>query len=297
MQSDLQLPLFIKGKVRDTYELRDHLLIIATDRVSVFDVVLPTGIPDKGRVLCQISAFWFDMTKDIIPNHVVEVVNDVTCLDAYLPPEQRFDYPEYLSGRSMVVKKAERINVEWVLRGYLSGSGWEDYRKSGTVFGIQVPSGMKESQELPEVLFTPTTKAEEGHDLPMTMEEVANILGESLVREMKEKSLAVYNRARAYARERGIIIADTKMEFGLLDGKLIIIDELLTPDSSRFWDASLYEIGKSQPSFDKQPVRDWTANTGWNKQPPGPELTDEVVEKSTKRYREAYERLAGQRLA
>lgn len=296
LKTELPLPTFIKGKVRDTYELENHLLIIATDRVSVFDVVLPSGIPDKGKVLCQISSFWFEKTKDIIPNHVVEVVNDVKCLDSYLPVAQRFDYPEYLSGRSMVVKKAERVNVEWVLRGYLSGSAWDEYKKSGTVFGINVLAGMQESQELPEVLFTPTTKADEGHDMPMTMEEVENQIGKSITREMKEKSLAVYNSTRKYALEKGIIIADTKMEFGMVDGKLIIIDELLTPDSSRFWDANSYQVGKSQPSFDKQPVRDWTASSGWNKQPPGPELTPEVIEASAKRYREAYERLAGKKL-
>ncbi len=297
LNTDLPLPVFIKGKVRDTYELGDNLLIIATDRVSVFDVVLPSGIPDKGKVLCQISSFWFEKTKNIISNHVVETVNDVNCLDSYLPAGKRFNYPAYLAGRSMVVRKAKRVNLEWVLRGYLSGSAWEEYRKSGTVFGIEVPAGMKESQELPEVLFTPTTKAEEGHDLPMTMNDVKNQIGEALTREMKEKSLAVYNLARKYSLEKGIIIADTKMEFGLVDGKLILIDELLTPDSSRFWDANSYQVGKSQPSFDKQPVRDWTASSGWNKQPPGPELTPEVIEASSKRYREAYERLAGKKLA
>ncbi|UCD09481.1 MAG: phosphoribosylaminoimidazolesuccinocarboxamide synthase [Dehalococcoidales bacterium] len=296
LQSNLPIPSFIKGKVRDTYDLGDNLLIIATDRISVFDVILPTGIPDKGKVLNQISAFWFDKTSDIIPNHVIEVVNDVKCLDSYLIPDQRFDYPGYLSGRSMVVKKAERINVEWVLRGYLSGSAWEEYRKSGTVFGQAVPSGMQESQELPEVLFTPTTKAEEGHDMPMTMDEVKNTIGESVTNEMMEKSLAVYNLAVNYARDRGIIIADTKMEFGLDNGKLIIIDELLTPDSSRFWDASVYKVGQSQPSYDKQPVRDWTAATGWNKTPPGPELTPEVTEQSSQRYRDAYEKLTGNKL-
>lgn len=296
LQSDLPIPSFIKGKVRDTYDLGDYLLFIATDRISVFDVILPTGIPDKGKVLNQISAFWFEKTSDIIPNHVVEVVNDVGCLDKYLPTEQRFDYPSYLSGRSMVVKKAERINIEWVLRGYLSGSAWEEYQKSGTVFGQTVPSGMQESQELPEVLFTPTTKAEAGHDMPMTLDEVNNIIGKTVTEEMMIISLAVYNMAKNYARERGIIIADTKMEFGFDNGKLMIIDELLTPDSSRFWDASVYKVGQSQPSYDKQPVRDWTAATGWNKTPPGPELTPEVAEQSSRRYRNAYEKLTGNSL-
>jgi phosphoribosylaminoimidazole-succinocarboxamide synthase len=296
LQTDLPLPAYIKGKVRDIYNLDKHLLFIATDRISVFDVILPTGIPDKGKVLNLISAFWFTKTSQIIPNHVVEVIEDVKRLDSYLPAGKRFEYPGYLSGRSMIVKKAERINIEWVLRGYLSGSAWSEYKKSGTIQGIRMPSGLKESQELPEVLFTPTTKADAGHDMPITMDEVKKIAGEAITREMKEKSLAMYNLARDYARARGIIIADTKMEFGLDNGKLIIIDELLTPDSSRFWDASLYKVGQPQPSFDKQPVRDWTEKTGWNKEPPGPELTAEVVEKTTRRYREAYERLTGEKL-
>jgi phosphoribosylaminoimidazole-succinocarboxamide synthase len=296
LQSDLPLPAFIKGKVRDIYNLNKHLLIIATDRISVFDVILPTGIPDKGKVLNLISAFWFKKTSHILPNHVIEVIDDIKSLDKYMPAGKRFDYPGYLSGRSMIVKKAERINIEWVLRGYLSGSAWTEYKKSGTIQGIRMPSGLKESQELPEVLFTPTTKADTGHDMPITMNEVKNITGEAITREMKEKSLSIYNLAREYARARGIIIADTKMEFGIDNGKLIIIDELLTPDSSRFWDASLYKVGQPQPSFDKQPVRDWTENTGWNKEPPGPELTPEVVEKTTRRYREAYEKLTGEKL-
>ncbi len=296
METNLPLPSFIKGKVRDIYELGEHLLIIATDRISVFDVVLPTGIPDKGKVLNQISAFWFVKTKHIIPNHVVVVVDDVKCLDLYLPTDKRFDYPDSLSGRSMVVKKAERINIEWVLRGYLSGSAWAEYKESGTIQGAPMPPGMQESQELPEVLFTPTTKAEEGHDMPMTMDDVKEMVGEAVTEEMKEKSVAIYTLAREYAGERGIIIPDTKMEFGLDNGRLIIIDELLTPDSSRFWDASRYEIGKSQPNYDKQPVRDWTAATGWNKKYPGPELLPEVVEATTARYHEAYERLTGKEL-
>ncbi len=296
LQSDLPIPSFIKGKVRDTYELGNNLLIIATDRISVFDVILPSGIPDKGRVLNQVSAFWFEKTANIIPNHVIEVVNEVKCLDSYLQAEDRFDYPGYLSGRSMVVRKAERINIEWVLRGYISGSAWAEYKKSGTVFGQSAPSGMQESQELPEVLFTPTTKAEGGHDLPMTMDDVKNMVGEKTAGEMMEKSLAIYTLAREYAKERGIIIADTKMEFGLDNGNLILIDELLTPDSSRFWDASLYKVGRPQPSYDKQPVRDWTAATGWNKEYPGPELMPEVIAQTSQRYRDAYERLTGKKL-
>jgi phosphoribosylaminoimidazole-succinocarboxamide synthase len=297
MKTDLPLPLFIRGKVRDTYKLGEHLLIIATDRISVFDVILPTGIPDKGRVLNQISAFWFEKTSSIIPNHVIETVNDTKALKKYLPAGSKSSFPDYLSGRSMVVKKAERIDIEWVLRGYLSGSAWEEYKKSGTIQGIRMPPGMQESQELPEILFTPTTKAESGHDMPMTMDEVKSAIGEAMTGEMKEKSRAIYVLARDYARKRGIIIADTKMEFGLDNGKLILIDELLTPDSSRFWDASQYKIGQSQPSYDKQPVRDWTASSGWNKEPPAPVLTPEVIKATTARYREACEKLTGKKLS
>jgi len=296
MKTDLPLPLFIRGKVRDTYELGNRLLIIATDRISAFDVIMPDGIPDKGRVLNQLSAFWFKKTKKLLPNHLIEVVNDTKTLDKYLPAGKRFAYPAYLSGRSMVVKKAERIAIEWVIRGYLSGSAWEEYRKSGTISGMPAPRGIKESQELTEPLFTPTAKADTGHDVPITMDEVKKIIGAALTEEMKEKSLAVYNYARKHARDRGIIIADTKMEFGLDDGKLILIDELLTPDSSRFWDAEKYKVGQSQPSYDKQPVRDWLVETGWNKEPSAPRLTPDVIEATTNRYREAYRRLAGKEL-
>jgi phosphoribosylaminoimidazole-succinocarboxamide synthase len=296
MRAELPLPLFIRGKVRDTYELGNYLLIIATDRISTFDVVLPNGIPDKGRVLNQLSAFWFEETRSLLPNHLVEVISDVDSLDSYLPTANRFSYPAYLAGRSMIVKKATRIAIEWVIRGYLSGSAWAEYQQSGTISGIPMPKGMLESQELPEPLFTPTTKAETGHDQPITMDEVKEILGEALTEEMKEKSLAVYNYAREYARKRGIIIADTKMEFGLDNGKLILIDELLTPDSSRFWDAGQYKVGQSQPSYDKQPVRDWLVQSGWNKEPPAPILSSEVIEATSRRYRDAYEKLTGNKL-
>jgi phosphoribosylaminoimidazole-succinocarboxamide synthase len=295
-QSDLPLKLFIRGKVRDTYELGDRLLIVATDRISTFDVVMPDAIPEKGRVLNLISAFWFEKTKHILPNHLVEVVEDPKILDNYLPAKSRFNYPSYLSGRAMVVKKAERISLEWVIRGFISGSAWEEYQKSGTVSGKKMPAGLKESQELPEVLFTPTTKADSGHDIPITMEDVKKMIGAALTDEMREKSLAIYNGARDHARARGIIIADTKMEFGLDNGKLILIDELLTPDSSRFWDAGKYKAGQSQPSYDKQPVRDYMAGTGWNKEPPAPILPPEVIEATTKRYREGYEKLTGKKL-
>ncbi len=297
LQTELPLPLFIRGKVRDIYQLGEHLLIIVTDRISVFDVILPNGVPDKGSMLNQIAAFWFEKTADIIPNHLVEVVSNPAALDAYLPEADRFDYPDYLTGRSMVVKKAEMINLEWVIRGYISGSAWEDYQKTGSVFGLSVPAGLLESQELPEPLFTPASKPETGHDMPITMDEVKNIIGEELTQEMKEKSMAVYTSAREYARQRGLIIADTKIEFGLIEGRLSIIDELLTPDSSRFWGIDSYQVGQSQPSFDNQPVRDWTARTGWDKQPPAPELTSEVIEATSRRYREAYEQLTGKELA
>jgi phosphoribosylaminoimidazole-succinocarboxamide synthase len=296
LQSDLPLPLFIRGKVRDTYELGDRLLIIATDRISTFDVVMPDAIPDKGRVLNMISAFWFEKTKHILPNHLVEVVEDPKVLDKYLPPESRFNYPSYLSGRAMIVKKAERIPLEWVIRGFISGSAWEEYQKSGTVSGRKMPAGLKESQELHEVLFTPTTKADSGHDMPISMDEVKKMISSALTEEMREKSMAIYNLARELARTRGIIIADTKMEFGLDNGKLILIDELLTPDSSRFWDAGNYTIGRSQPSYDKQPVRDYMAGTGWNKEPPAPRLPLEIIEAGTRRYREGYEKLTGKKL-
>ncbi len=292
----LPLPLYIRGKVRDTYDLGNLLLIIATDRISAFDSVLPCGIPDKGLVLNRLSAFWFEKTKNLVPNHLIEAMDDVHCLDTYLPTESRFLYPSYLSGRSMIVKKAKRIPIECVVRGYLSGSAWTEYQESGTLSGLPMLKGLLESQELPEPLFTPTTKAETGHDLPLSMNEMKELVGEALAEEIKEKSLAIYSYARQYARARGIIIADTKMEFGLDNNKLILIDELLTPDSSRFWDTEQYKAGQSQPSYDKQPVRDWLTQSGWNKEPPAPMLPLEVIEATTKRYQQAYERLTGKKL-
>ena len=296
LNTDLPLPLFIRGKVRDTYDLGNQLLIIATDRISAFDVVLPCGIPNKGLVLNQLSVFWFGKTQHLIPHHLIEAVDDVHRLDNYILEENRFPYPPYLAGRSMMVKKVRRIPVECVVRGYLSGSGWVDYQQYCAISEIPLPKGLQESQELPQPLFTPTTKAESGHDQPLTMDETKKLVGEALAEELKEKSLAIYNYAREYARTRGIIIADTKMEFGLDNDKLILIDELLTPDSSRFWDAELYKVGQSQPSYDKQPVRDWLIQTGWNKEPPAPMLTPEVIEATTKRYEQAYERLTGKKL-
>ena len=292
-EADLPLPLFIKGKVRDTYNLGNHLLIIATDRISAFDFVLPSGIPGKGFVLNQLSVFWFRQTAEIIPNHLVETVEDVHSLDTYIPAENRFPYPAYLVGRSMVVKKVKRIPVECVVRGYLAGSGWAEYQECGKVAGFRMPKGLKESQKLPEPLFTPTTKADIGHDLPITMDEIEKLVGEKKTREMKEKSIAIYNYAQEYAAKRGIIIADTKMEFGLEGDQLILIDELLTPDSSRIWDSKLYQVGQAQPSYDKQPLRDWLVETGWNKEPPAPPLPSNVVEATSRQYIQAYERITG----
>jgi phosphoribosylaminoimidazole-succinocarboxamide synthase len=295
-ETDLPLPLFIKGKVRDTYDLGKHLLIIATDRISAFDFVLPSAIPCKGLVLNQLSVFWFSQTTGIVPNHLVETVEDVRCLDTYIAAENRFPYPAYLVGRSMVVKKVERIPVECVVRGYLAGSGWAEYQECGKVAGFTLPKGLQESQKLPEPLFTPTTKAESGHDLPITMDEVEKEVGEKRALEIKEKSLAIYNYAQGYAAKRGIIIADTKMEFGLDGDQLILIDELLTPDSSRIWESSLYRVGQAQPSYDKQPLRDWLVESGWNKEPPAPPLPPDVADATSRRYVQAYERITGQTL-
>jgi phosphoribosylaminoimidazole-succinocarboxamide synthase len=297
METDLPLPVFIRGKVRDTYDLGSHLLIVATDRISAFDVVLPAGIPLKGHVLNRLSSFWFRRTAEILPNHMTEAVDDVHSLDSYLPAESRFVYPAYLRGRSMIVKKVKRIPVECVVRGYISGSAWVEYQEHGTVSGNTMPKGLKESQELEQPIFTPTTKAEVGHDEPITMQEIIKLIGLRTAQEMEEKSLAVYNHAREYAMSRGIIIADTKFEFGIDNGRLVLIDELLTPDSSRFWDAEKYRSGKSQESFDKQPLRDWLTASGWNKEPPAPELPPDVIEATSKRYVQAYEKMTGRQLA
>jgi phosphoribosylaminoimidazole-succinocarboxamide synthase len=297
INSDLPLSVFVKGKVRDTYDLGKQLLIVTTDRLSAFDVVLPCGIPDKGRVLNQISAYWFNETKKLVPNHVIELVDTPKVLAKYLPSNKRFAYPAYLAGRSMIVKKVKRLPVECVVRGYLAGSAWAEYQKSGTAFGIPLPKNMLESQELPAPLFTPTTKADSGHDMPMTVEEMGALIGIELANNIKEKSLAIYNFARKQAITKGIIIADTKFEFGMEGDKLIVIDEMLTPDSSRFWDAKSFKPGQSQPSYDKQPVRDWLTNSGWNKEPPAPMLPPEVIESTTRIYLTAFERLTGKKLS
>jgi phosphoribosylaminoimidazole-succinocarboxamide synthase len=279
-----------RGKVRDTYDLGDRLLIVATDRISAYDVVLPTGIPDKGAVLTQLSAFWFDLTAPVVPNHFIRLADGSPADD--LP----FELPREFLGRSMIVRKARRVDVECVVRGYLAGSAWEEYRQWGTVNGVRMPRGMLESQELPEPLFTPTTKAETGHDEPMTFSDVVQLVGPEAANVLRVRSLALYRFAAQYARERGIIIADTKFEFGWLGDELIVIDELLTPDSSRFWAVDTYEPGKPQPSFDKQFVRDWLTKSGWNREPPAPELPPDVVEGTAERYREAFRRLTGREL-
>ena len=290
------MPPFIRGKVRDTYQLNDRLLIVASDRISAFDVILPCGIPRKGQVLNQLSAFWFKKLAGLMPNHLLEVVNNARCLSAYLPTENHFAYPSYLNGRSMVVKKAGCLPVECIVRGYLSGSAWEEYREHGTVSGLPLPKGLRESEELSEPIFTPTTKAESGHDMPLSTEEVKNLVGEPLAEEMKTKSLTIYHHAQQYAITKGFIIADTKLEFGLEGEQLILIDELLTPDSSRFWDTNLYQVGQPQDSFDKQPVRDWLSHSRWNKEPPAPMLPKEVIEQTSQKYQQAYKRLTGKTL-
>ncbi|MDV2989272.1 MAG: phosphoribosylaminoimidazolesuccinocarboxamide synthase [Dehalogenimonas sp.] len=293
LATDLPLKRFILGKVRDTYDLGEYLLIVVSDRISAFDVVLPVGIPDKGKVLNLISAFWFDKTRSIIPNHVVAVIKDVRQLDEFIPEEQRFEYPEYLEGRSMIVKKVKRLPVECVVRGYLAGSGWSEYKKTQSVCGVALPAGLKQSQMLPEIIFTPTTKGDDAHDLPMTYQEVEETVGAAMAIKLKAISTALYAYAREYARNHDIIIADTKFEFGLDGNNLILIDEALSPDSSRFWDEKLYKVGEAQDSYDKQPVRDWLEASGWNKEPPGPTLPDEIIENTRRRYVHAFEVLTG----
>ena len=270
IETNLPLPLLHRGKVRDNYELGDKLLIVASDRISAFDVVLPCGIPDKGAVLNLISAFWFAKTAHILPNHLLEVVKDTAQLNAYAP--QKNGFPAGLVNRSMIVRKAKRIPIECVVRGYLSGSAWAEYSSKGTVNGMAMRPGMRESEQFPEAIFTPTTKAESGHDQPLSLKGMADLVSQELTEELQRKTLAVYRFAEEYTRTKGIIIADTKMEFGVVDGKVILIDELLTPDSSRFWDAGKYMVGRSQPSYDKQMVRDWLTASGWNKEPPAPML-------------------------
>ncbi|MGC0775391.1 MAG: phosphoribosylaminoimidazolesuccinocarboxamide synthase [Candidatus Acidiferrum sp.] len=282
-----------RGKVRDIYDLGDKLLIVATDRLSAFDVILPTPIPDKGRVLTQLSLFWFDLLKDVIPNHVLSATDFPAPFDAY-----RDD----LAGRSMVVRKTQPLPIECVVRGYVSGSGWKDYKTTGKICGIALPAGLRESDRLPEPIFTPATKATSGHDENISFEQAASLIGKDLAERVRFVSLEIYRRAAAYAAPRGILLADTKFEFGLLEGarrpagvlnSLMWIDEALTPDSSRFWPAAQYQPGGPQPSFDKQFVRDYLERIRWPKTPPGPELPPDVVAATRAKYREAYRILAG----
>jgi phosphoribosylaminoimidazole-succinocarboxamide synthase len=293
-ETNLPLPSFRRGKVRDIYGLGDRLLIVSSDRISAFDVVLPCGIPDKGKVLNQLSTFWFEKTAHILPNHLIRIIDSNVVLNEVKSlSNQPQEFPEYLIGRSMLVAKAERIPVECVVRGYLSGSAWVEYKETGKVGYIHLPSGMKESQELLQPIFTPTTKSDTEHDRLLTNQDIKDLGIEDLLKELEQKSLLIYCYARDYARTRGIIIADTKFEFGFINGQLAIIDELLTPDSSRFWDASQYKVGYSQPSFDKQFVRDWLSASGWDKEPPAPMLPPEIIEGTSKRYREVYSKLTG----
>lgn len=292
-QLSVDLPGFKKlrsGKVREMYDLGDRLLMVATDRISAFDCIMPNGIPRKGEVLTQISHFWFDLTGSLVPNHRAAPA------DAPLPRELQ-PFADQLARRSMVVHKAQPLTIECVVRGYLAGSGWKEYKASRTVCGIRLPEGLQESSELPEPIFTPATKAETGHDENITFEQAAELVGKDTAIQARNLSLQLYQTARSYARERGIIIADTKFEFGVFEGKLILIDEVLTPDSSRFWPASEYQPGRGQPSFDKQFVRDYLDTLDWNKTPPAPRLPDEIVARTSAKYLEAYERLTGRPLA
>jgi phosphoribosylaminoimidazole-succinocarboxamide synthase len=281
-----RIPKLRSGKVREVFELGERLLIVATDRISAFDVVLNQGIPDKGKVLTQLSLFWFEKTADIVPNHLVTA--DV---DEY-PPELQ-PYKELLRGRSMLVRRAEVMPIECVVRGYLAGSGWKDYQRTGAVCGIRLPEGMQESEILPRPIFTPATKEESGHDINIDFEETIERVGTKPAEQLRETSIALYERARDYAAGRGIIIADTKFEFGAADGKFTLVDEVLTPDSSRFWPADCYEPGRSQPSYDKQYVRDYLETLDWDKAPPAPDLPEEVVRNTRAKYVEALRLLTG----
>ena len=286
LESTLPNPTY-RGKVRETYDLGERMLIVATDRISAYDAVLPTGIPGKGAVLSQMAAWWFDRTANVVPNHFIRMADGTPADD--LP----FTLPPGLIGRTTIARKAKRVDVECIVRGYISGSAWAEYTKYGTVNGVRMPNDMAESQQFPEPLFTPTTKADEGHDEPMTMSDLFQEVGPEAAQVLRVRSISLYNFAAEYARTKGIIIADTKFEFGYIDGELHVIDEMLTPDSSRFWDAGEYKSGGPQPSFDKQYVRDWLTQSGWDRQPPAPELPDDVVRGTADRYREAYRRLTG----
>jgi phosphoribosylaminoimidazole-succinocarboxamide synthase len=278
---DLDLPLIARGKVRELYDLGDALLMVASDRISTYDAVHPTPIPGKGAVLTGLSAFWFQQTADLVPNHVISYTARV---------------PESLRGRAVVVRKLKMLPVECVVRGYITGSGWKDYQATGVVSGVQLPEGLQESEQLPEPIFTPSTKAEEGHDEAIDFEAAAAAVGDrELTERLRDASISLYSAAAAMARERGVILADTKFEFGLdEDGRLIVGDEVLTPDSSRYWPADSYEVGHGQPSFDKQYVRDWATSSGWDKLPPAPPIPEDIVTGTRARYIEAYETITGE---
>ena len=278
--------LFSRGKVRDVYRLAERLLIVATDRISAFDCILPTGIPEKGRVLTQISVFWFDFLQNVTPTHFISAnMEDF--------PQELLRFREQIEGRSMLVKRADMIPIECVARGYLAGSGWKEYRETGKICGISLPAGLRESEALPEPIFTPATKAQTGHDENISFSTVAGMIGEPLAKQLQDTTLEIYKRAAEYAKTRGILIADTKFEFGFVDGELILGDEVLTPDSSRFWPVATYEPGKPQDSYDKQYVRDYLESIHWPKRPPAPELPPYVAEKTSEKYKEAYRLLTG----
>jgi len=289
-ETDLPLKAFKRGKVRDVYETNDKLLLIVTDRISAFDFVLHEPIPNKGVCLTQISKFWFDYFKDLVPSHMISA--DVTDF----PTEIQGNKDE-LNGRSMLVKRAKVFPIECIVRGYISGSAWKSYQKDGTVCGIKLPEGLKESDKLDAPLFTPSTKADSGHDINISFEKMKEMIGEEDAEKLRELSLKIYNEGAKYALERGIIIADTKFEFGKIGDQIILVDEALTPDSSRFWPADLYEPGKSQPSFDKQYVRDYLSSTDWDKNSSPPHLPDEIIQGTQQKYQEAYEKITGQKFS
>jgi phosphoribosylaminoimidazole-succinocarboxamide synthase len=280
------LTLFRRGKVRDVYDLGEHLLIVATDRISAFDCIMPNGIPDKGKILTSMSLFWFDFTSDLVENHhVTHRVEEF--------PDSVQEYADILNGRSMLVKKARPFPVECVARGYIAGGGWKDYQDSGSVCGISLPKGLQQAEKLPETIFTPATKADSGHDVNISFEEAAGIVGADTARWLRDMTIKIYEKARDYAAGKGIIISDTKFEFGVKDDRIILIDEILTPDSSRFWPTDSYKVGISPPNFDKQFVRDYLEGLDWDKAPPAPALPDEIVTRTREKYLEAYRLLTG----
>ena len=287
MEPKINLPLFRRGKVRDVYDLGSQLLLVASDRISAFDFVLPTPVPDKGKILNEISVFWFNKLDGVIANHLITA-------DVKKYPDAAKPYAAQLDRRSMLVQKTEKLDVECIVRGYLAGSGWKEYQKTQSICGIPLPKGLSESEKLPEPIFTPTTKAEGGaHDENMTFDEMATLIGRPLAQTLKKKSLELYEAGRAWAESRGIILADTKFEFGMVGGQPILIDEVMTPDSSRFWDMKTYAKGRAQDSFDKQFVRDYLESIKWDKKPPVPELPPAIVEKTQQKYADAFERITG----